>query len=236
MKLTRCVAIATIAAGAVLWGAPDRARAGILITASEAGAGPAVSSNTPGNGGVLFSAVIGNYNIQIDVGTTNFPGGSVGVLTTTTNTASVTPVAGLALAPLVVTVTVVDDGTTTPSLFTSPPGTMLLLTNTIRATGVSPAGTVDFTSTSNGTTTPVATTVIPSPSPVTTTAMVTGLPGYTLSNTTVLNLNFGDLNVGTTGTSVISAVVPEPSTIAAALSGLPVLALGYWMRRRRTRG
>jgi len=229
MRFAKRLAFATIAVGAVLWGTAGGAHAGILIEVMEVGGtGGSASINNPGNAGVFFGSV-GDYQFEIDAGTTNFPGTSFGILTTTTNTTLVGPLSG----DLKVTVTVVDDGTTTPAIFTSPTGTALILHSELRSTGVS-TGTVDFNSMSNGTTSPTIMVGIPS-GVVSNDVPVVGLPGYTLSNMTTLHLNAGDASIGSTGTSTVTAVTPEPSTFMVALSALPLLGFGSWVRRRRSR-
>jgi len=236
MRFAKRLAFATVATGAVLWGTTDDARAGILINVMEVGGtGGSNSSNTPGNTGV-FNFTVGDYQGEVDVGTTNFPGTTFGILTTTTNTTLVGPLTGA----LIVTVTVVNDGTMTPATFLNPAGTALNLHSEIRSTGVS-TGTIDFYSVSNGAFSPTTapgtplTVTIPS-GVVSSDAPVVGGPGYTLSNTTILHLNVADASIGSTGTSTVTATAtPEPSTVLIALSALPLLGLRSWVRRRRSR-
>jgi hypothetical protein len=88
-----------------------------------------------------------------------------------------------------------------------------------------------FTSSVNGTTTPVLTLVAPNPTTIVTSAAAT-IPSnpFTISNQMVLNLVQGG-QANLTGTSTVA--VPAPAGIVLALTGLPVLGLSRWIRRRK---
>jgi len=57
---------------------------------------------------------------------------------------------------------------------------------------------------------------------------------YTIMQTYVITLNAGSELQFTGRTNLVSAV-PEPATVAMALTALPILGLGAWVRRRRAR-
>jgi hypothetical protein len=59
---------------------------------------------------------------------------------------------------------------------------------------------------------------------------------FTLNNTlTLANIAAGDSANVTGTTTATAAATPEPGTIAMALTALPLLGLGAWVRRRRAR-
>jgi len=66
--------------------------------------------------------------------------------------------------------------------------------------------------------------------------VLTATPLYSLTMDELITLNGKNQSINSVGnTSVVGiAAVPEPGTVALALTGLPMLIGGAWLRRRRT--
>lgn len=242
LRLIRRLAIAgaaIVAVGSI--GAPA-AQAAILITVSE-GATTAYTY-TNGNSGAFIGSV-GNYQFQVNTANTNFPGNTLGTLSTTVN---VSMVSGTPSAPLVVNAYVVNDGganaspfgvtgappaaDTVLATFLHPTGNPLSLMSSITSTASSSqtSDMVGFSSTANGVTVATADISVPSLIGAQKTGAFNGATGYTLSNQTTLTLAAGDQGVVTSGASTVAT--PEPGTFALAFTALPLLGLAY---RRRSR-
>jgi hypothetical protein len=56
-------------------------------------------------------------------------------------------------------------------------------------------------------------------------------PPFELDNTLTITMAAGA--TGNVNGTTTAAAVPEPATTVMILSGLPLLGLGYWARRRR---
>jgi len=222
--------------GAAILGAPTRAQAGFSMTIAETG-GPSVSytindNNTPvgtgldvdpTTGNIIFSGVVGDFNIQISVGTSNAPG-TPEIAELTINNTSISSLGFTGTRT--VTVTLSDDG------FTTPTGVQNLISQ-------------------------LSTTQLPTGTNVTYQSFVDGNPGGQLSLNTVGGASGTDsvnitsspytltsvttytvtgqgaghsLTVQTSGLTAV--VVPAPAGAVLALTGIPCMSLGCWLRRR----
>jgi hypothetical protein len=233
--------VAAAATGAVVLAGSNRARADLLIAlAEDAGAFVVVvTSSSPGQtpNAVSFNGAFMDFSVDVDTSSSNFPPGSqLGVdLETTTNT---TLGAAGGTHTLHVLAEIVPSGSTTISPLASipvPTAGTLAVDSQLATTGspvfFTPGSGVSFTSTVNGTSFgPIALTTTPASIDK---GFTDGSSPYTLANTTDIKLIGAGAEVGSTGTTTVTAT-PEPATIAMALSGLPVLGL-LWARSRRRR-
>jgi hypothetical protein len=221
--LYRKLAAAAVVLAAL--GGSNRAEAALRLTLTSGGttqqffsAGDALVQNT----------TIDGYTVVLNLVLTNFSsnaGSGFGTLVTST---AVNTGAG-PISPLAVLAEVVVSPTAASALavFTSPTGPSFL--QTIVA-GTSTSGVAAGSSTSNGFTVSVPPVVLPG------VGINTGIfnagAGYTLQNLTVLTGVAP--NMSSQGVEVRSNVtpVPEPATVAMALSVLPLMGLGLLRRRR----
>jgi hypothetical protein len=232
--------VAAAATGALVLGGSNRARADLLVAlAEDAGAFMVVAtSSSAGNtpNAVSFNGAFMDFSVDIDTTSSNFPpGAQTGVdLETTTNT---TLGAGGGTHTLHVLAEIVPSGSTTISPLASiplPAGGTLAVDSQLATTGspvlFTPGSNVSFTSTVNGTAFgPIMLTTVPDSIDK---KFTDGSSPYTLTNLTDVKLVGAGAEVGSTGTTTVTAT-PEPATIALALSGLPVLGLLCARSRRR---
>ena len=79
----------------------------------------------------------------------------------------------------------------------------------------------------------VATAYVFTPSSASTGFVSSG--GYSIGQMLTISLGAGDTATLTLNSNVQAAVVPEPATVAMALTALPLLGFGAWARRHRAR-
>jgi len=218
-------AVAALAV-AVLLGTSYPARAAFSLTLHETGfADQTITDNGAGDlssatGGVItFAGTYGTFDIQISVGTSNSASGAQPAQLTINNT-SITSTSGGSL-----TVTLTDTGFTAPGtgnafLDTQLSTTQLPLGSTVTShseVNGTAGGDVALNTVSGGLREDI---------------VAIGTTPYTLSNVTTFNLA-GAGTLQFTGITTATAV-PAPAGVVLALTGLPVLGLG-WLRRRRKR-
>jgi hypothetical protein len=217
---------------------------GLTSGGSQAGTGTVTSTSTLEINGreeiQINSFLFQGYQVTVTA-QTNTPGGNV-------------PGSGVEALQTANTITVTNlTGTTNPLLidvFSNgfnifPSGANVVMTNSISSTELDPNSPTDSTATAvsllNGA----------SPTPAATlngsAAISNSSPGNaaTKENLTLVTVPFSldsDLtlsNLALGGTANITwtttVAVPAPAGLMLALSGLPVLSLGYWLKRRRVR-
>jgi len=227
------LAVAVAAVAAVSLAGAGQARAGIFLRLTD---GVTTQTFFSAANTATFNTSIDNYGAVTVGADTNAPGGAVGLLTTTlVATANATGVTrDLTLEAEVVNSNNINDLTR----FTSPTAPTLFLTSTVTNTGGgnNPNDRSQFTSVALGAfpgSVAIASTVAAIPG----TSSNGPIPfgdgtGYYLVNQIVLDaVTAGSPTISVVGQSLVSAVVPEPGTMAAALTGLLFVG-GLGLRRR----
>jgi len=246
MRYARRAMAAGLAVGAILAGAQG-ARADLRISLSEDGGAFVVvrTSNDPGQLPKLvgYTGTFGDFDVNFHTTLTNFPpgnGGSIGTFLNTNTTAQLADsVAPDETHTLVVMVEVIDNtanDATSPLSDISIPNTDPLVLNTqfARTGGTTTNSTVTYATLLDGISYGASGTGSTGPNG--------GFPGqnqniphpgatFTLASLTTLTITGGGSDAATTGRSTVLAS-PEPSTIAMALAGLPVLAVAAFRRRK----
>lgn len=126
--------------------------------------------------------------------------------------------------------------TITPGFsFLNPSGPTLLLKSTLNPSNIDD-GQVTFVSTIDSQSTAIQTATKNHLSPPATSTVVTlgaGQPPYLVNNSLVITgLTNGDIDNISATTRVVNAV-PEPATLVALASALPLAGFGTWFRRRK---
>jgi len=217
------VAFLAVLAAAALVASPPSARAAFTLTLQEGANvvnvtdGGSNDISTGPNGIIIFAGQVGDFQIQLNVGTSNAAGNVSPAQLTILNTTINSPTGGT------LTVTLTDTGFNVPK---SDVGVQTQLSTTQVPTGV----TVSSKSVINGTNyAPVSLSTVGGDK-ATAYLTINSAP-FTLSNVTTFTLS----GAGTVQFTGLTAVTPEPSTIAMALTALPLFGLGRWVRRRRGR-
>jgi len=229
--------LAVVAAGAVAFAGSNSAQAAIVLTISDGIAIDTLTFSTNANS-LSQTYTIDGYTGNIDVVSTNFPGNAAqGTLTTTTTIQNAT---GASPLPLTITAGVYTDTTgTTLANFTAPTSSILNLKNDVTANGSALGGAAQIsgTSTANGTTSPVATVLINTQTESVNNTPFLGQPvtgQYTLMNQAVISgIVTNDSGLSLAVASTVTAVAPEPSTLATALVALPFIGV-LALRRKRS--
>jgi hypothetical protein len=225
---------------ALLAGAGD-ARADISLYLSYDGNPYQFVASSPTNV-ATFDGSFGGFSLVADTSITNFTGSPLaGFLTATTN--QTLNVSGTHTLSLLSAVTDAPNGDL--AFFQLPGTTDLTLTSTISGTSPSVStGTATFQSFANATGNPLTpsggistspTTVIyPFGAGSTSTANFQRLPeGYTLYNITTVSLTGVGATGNTSGSSTVTAAVPEASTVVMS-SLMALMGTGYaWRKRKR---
>lgn len=224
--------------GAATLGAPTRAQAGFSMTISESG-GPSVTINdndlplgTASDsasqlGRIIFNGSVGDFDFQVSVGTSNAPG-TANLAQLTINNLSISTL-GFA-GDKTVTVTLSDTGFMTPtgvqglisqlSSTQLPTGSSISYQSSVTAGGPPVLGSLLSLSTVGGTSANNSVNITTAP------YTLTSVTTYTVHGAGVGNT----LTVQTTGLTAV--VVPAPAGAVLALTGVPCMSLGCWLRRR----
>jgi len=229
--LSRKLAIAAVVVAAL--GASNRAEAALRLTLTAGGTTQQYFSTAAVPDAVTTGTVsIDGYTLLISSATTNFIsgiGGGGSLITSVQYSTGAGPISDLSILAEVVAGTAVPTGSTALGVFTNLTGPAFLFTN---VTGNGSSGNVTGTSTSNGVNVTVGPLPIPGLVETVNQGTFNATGGYTLSNLTVLTGIAA--NQATQGVQVRSTVtaVPEPATVAMALSALPLMGLVALRRRK----
>jgi len=239
MPKFQSVLAAALLAGVALAGTANTARASIQIQIFEDGGAIAIYDSgvqagnsyelTAGTYGDLIIGVKGNVSA-----TSNSPGGAVAML----DLDNVRLATGTSASGHTFKIIASSDGFTAP---VSPPNVFIASTSSLSVAPLSPTVTGAFTSSVG---TGLLDTSIQSASTITLTAGASqskagdstsgqfALNGpHALTITDIITFGASGGAVTLTGGNDSVQSVPEPSTVLAALTGLPLLGLGLWRRR-----
>lgn len=230
-RVFRLMAVVAAFAGGGLLGLPSVARADFELTIAEAG-GPSVTVHDNGTGdldstvgSIVFAGSVGDFTIQISVGTSN---ASAGVLPAelTINNTSISALGFTGTKTL--TITLQDTGFTVPAQ-----GEQANLVSQVSTTQLPTGSTVTYASALNG----VYGTQLQLSSvggTANSESVITPSNPYTLTSVTTYTVQGQGLgtpiSVQTTGLTAITA--PAPSGLLLAGAGIPCIGFGAWLRRR----
>ncbi len=233
LSFRKLVAVA-LGVGALALAGGGQAKAGILLVLTDNGA--VIGSNFSAGNVATVTGVSGPGFTSVSASaTTNFPGAGIGNLITSVvaQTAATGPIGQIVATAYVVNSNNPNDLAT----FTSPAGTNLFLNNQLTATGGT-SGFVVLTSLGFGKGTVTSNATVRSdltlPASNTTTGKsFSGDAGFALFNQVVIDSPSNGSTISAVGTSTVSnpLAVPEPGTMAAALTGLLFVG-GLGLRRR----
>jgi hypothetical protein len=237
------LAVAAFLVVAGVLGITKPAAAGIEIDYSIDSGSRTFGNSSSGSSVTFTSTDVGGkglFSVDISVGTTNTPGGAFALVTQSNNTVATLYSSGSHTLHIYVSST----GFTSPQ---SPPPAILGNASSITENG----GHTDVTFTSYGdTSNTLFGTTGSSVTSVSTSYSANDQTGVgSGSNSTLFSpngnkyslTNIGDYTLtGGTSLTVVSGntkvtPTPVPAGMTLALSGLPVLGLGYWFRRRQLR-
>jgi len=222
--------LAAALVGAVLLGAPSQARAGFTLTIAEGG-GPSVVVNDNGvgdsasaSGLISFVGTVGDFSIQASIGSSNAPG-TAKLAQLTINNLSISALGFSGDKTL--TITLQDDS------FTSPTGHQGMESQ-LSVSLLPVSSTVTFQSFLNGNGGTLLSLSGVGGKTADDSVNISSTP-YTLENITTYTIHgAGSGNALTIQTTGITAVMPAPPGLLLALTGMPCLGLGCWLRRRKT--
>jgi hypothetical protein len=230
---------AAVIAGAFMLGTAGPARADILLNLTDTTTGGSTGNLGGAGNSVSYSGAVGDFSVSIAEGSSNSPGGPYkaltqqGTVTITNNGASAETLQILVSAngftspqsppPLNVSDTV-SGSVLTGTLTNGSAQGFADASNTLGGEGFAGAA-LSFGPTTGGTNNASF-----SQSGVVDGFSPNGSP-YSLTFIETFTLSAGG-SITVTGGNV-EAVVPEPANMMAALSAVPFLALGAWLRRRK---
>lgn len=224
----KLLVVAAVAAAAGLLGGPSAARANITVVVHETGFADQTFTLPSGGPGTTGPQTIGQYSFQVNTndsapGINPAQGGAVLTQNTLSVTATTAPTADLVIT--------VSDNTFTNFL----PGAASTVKNSLSTTEID-AGTVSafgFVNTQANATPSVSLT---GPTLSGSASSSAGLPlgaGATFTLGSVATIH--NLGAGATDNITVTelAAVPAPASLVAAFTGLPLLGIGSWLRRRK---
>jgi len=230
IRIAKMWTAVAVIAGAVLLGAPPSARADITLVLHETGFPDQTFTVSSGPlGGTTGAQTIGQYQVTVSAnssapGINPAQGGSLLTQNTLTVTALGTPTADLVI-------------TASDNTFNNfnPGGTSTvknsLSTTEIDAGTVTAVGFVNTTGNATGAVSLTGPTLSGSPANSASLALGGGAT-FTLGSIATIHNLVGTANITVTE---VATAVPEPGSLVAALTALPFLGIGAWVRRRRQR-
>jgi len=235
MNLKKFITCAVLVVAALVCSA-STARATYMITFHETGFADKtftfgvaampdkVDASTATTNVISVNTSFGDFVIQGNFATSNAKSGLDPAVLTVTDASFRNGAAG----SKTLTVTVSDN------TFTAPAVSPVLMSSQLSTTSLTNAGdSAQFQSFLNGSGgTILSLGTAPSGAGPTTDIKTKGAGAYTLSNVTTLNISANGLIQSTATTTVTT---PVPAGLVLALSGMPILSLGYWLRRRQVR-
>ncbi len=216
-------------AGAIIMGVPPPAGADFRLTLHQDGfADRTITDNSiydlsPTTTGVIvYSGTFGTFTITAEIGTSNSTAG-VEPAALTINQLSIASPSGGTL-----TITLSDDGFTAPQA-----GQQVAMRSQLSSTSLTSGGSVSFQSYLEGVGGTVLTLGTANPNGIEATDIrMLGATPYTLSNVTTVTLAPSGVLQSTGTTTVMN---PAPAGLVLALTGVPLLGIGAWLRRFRKR-
>ena len=237
IRLRRLLPLAAAALfGATVLGAPTEAQAAFKLTIAESG-GASVTIEDGGSGDlasqsgtIMFAGALGDFNIQLSMGTSTANPNGIGPAQLTINNTSIS--SGGFSGTRTITITLEDTGFTSPGVGNGNMLSQLSTTQVPTGTSVTFQSILDNPGTGNdysGTLLSLNTVGGSSANDF----VEIGSSPYTLRNvTTYTMVGQGSGNMITVQSTGATVVTPAPAGLILALSGLPVLGLGCWLRRR----
>jgi hypothetical protein len=219
--------------GAAILGAPTQAQAGFSMTLSDSdGNFVTVNDNSladsDSRSGVIgFFGALGSFNIQLSVGTSNAPG-TEHLAQLTINNTSISS-AGFN-GDKTITLTLEDTGFTSPQ---PQPGKPVTMDSQLATTALPTGSTVTFQSFLDGAAgTKLILNKVDGAS-VSDEVFVSGNP-FTLKNITTYTVKGQGANIPLTvqSSGITVAHLPAPAGVVLAMTGLPVVGLACWLRRK----
>jgi hypothetical protein len=234
IRFARLLPLAAVIAGIVMFGTAGPARASIELVLTDVSTSSTVNGTPISSNAAMYSGAVGNFSVDISVGSSNSPG---------TNYRGITQEG---------TVQITNNGSTTETLsilvsangFTSPMSPPpLYVTDTVSgsvASGTMSGTAQGFTSYSNnlGAEDFASSLLTFGPTPGGQSFSQNGSV-YGFSPTSAYSMTFVEtftLSAGGTITLTggnVETIMPEPSSMMAALAAMPFLAMGAWLRRRK---
>jgi len=264
LRSKKWMAVAVVLMGAIVFGSPTQARAAFTVNVYEDGTLVTGGSVVPiDSQNILYAFTSANSNLQFfnvtsGSGTSNNPGTQGGSNLDLANNTKITTNFGAAGGTHTIRIELTQDG------WNAPTGTPLTLSSSAGGStaylgGTNPSATQTITATYQGFldntnalfgkpaagSTPIQTASTTQSavgtkslvfSPATSSSLVPG--GTPFSMTDVLEFTFtlsagsGQASANVSASTVAS--VPAPAGVVLALTGLPILGIGNWLRRRRT--
>jgi hypothetical protein len=226
-RIRNCLPLVALLVGTAVLGAPTRANAAFTLTLHETGFTDVVVTDNnilsgdvnPATGQISYVFAFGTFTGNIISSMSN-SADAVDPAHLSTTTLNVTGVAGSSL-----TVTVEDTGFTVPAI-----GPASMLSEISNTQSPLSNATITYQSFLNGAGGTVLTESGVAGDVKASDAVTIGTNPYTLKSVTNISLKLGG-TVNTTGITEVSAV-PVPAGLVLALTGMPFLGIGCWLRRR----
>jgi len=214
---------AAVLIGAATLGAPTQAHAAFTLTLHETGfSDVTITDNGVGDaslatGVISFSGSFGDFNVQVTTGSSNSTSGTQPAQLTI-NSLSITGASSSSLR-----LTLTDTG------FTAPSSGLAGVRNQLSSTQIPQGTTVTYQSTVAGTATPQLS--------LNGVGGVVGFASVNIGATPYTITSVTNLTLGAAGTvqmtGITQVAVPAPAGVVLALTAVPFLGLGSWLRRRK---